>query len=214
MGAGLIHLVNVAKAYPVRGSQPKVVLQPTTIVLPAGRRLAVLGKKQAGKSTLLRILAGIEAPTCGRVTPTVRLSPLIKMGGLFHPRLSGPENVRFCARTLDLDPDQLMLAVRAHTVQPENDDGETREAERRKATEIALLTVLSFSCYLIDEIGHLAERVRRHLLDTLIQRRDGIIFSTRQAKLARQYADCAVVIRMGNLHPFLDVEEAITFNEG
>ena len=87
------------------------------------------------------------------------------------------------------------------------------DSGKRKATEIALLTLLSFDCYLIDEIGHLAEAVRERHLEVVAERGAGIIFTTNLPQLARRYADCALVIRAGIVHPFSSVEEAVDFHE-
>ena len=44
------------------------LLDKITLSLAPGEMLAVLGPNGAGKSTLLRALAGLNAPTAGRVT--------------------------------------------------------------------------------------------------------------------------------------------------
>ena len=183
--------------------------------MPADRRLAVLGKRRQGKSVFLRILAGVEEPTRGEVISRLRLSPVVRSGALFHPRMSALENVRFFARMLNLDADRLALAVDAFYgadgVLGRSRKGE--EGDRRKAAEIAFLSLLPFDCYLIDDIGQLPEAARKRHLDAAAQRRAGIIFATNQPQLARRYADCAVVIRDGIVHPFSDVAEAIAFDE-
>lgn len=62
--------------------------------LYSGETLGVIGKNGVGKSTLLRVLAGIMAPDTGRVVihrPGLRIS-LISLGAGFVPFLSGREN--------------------------------------------------------------------------------------------------------------------------
>ena len=53
----------------------------------------MVGRNGSGKSTLLKILAGIYAPTAGRVTVSGRLVPFIELGVGFNAELSGRDNV-------------------------------------------------------------------------------------------------------------------------
>ncbi|MEU2347753.1 ABC transporter ATP-binding protein [Modestobacter sp. NPDC049651] len=56
----------VAAGFTHRGSTSPA-LAPVDVVLPAGRTLAVTGPNGTGKSTLALLLAGLRAPTTGRV---------------------------------------------------------------------------------------------------------------------------------------------------
>jgi len=68
-------------------------LRDINLDLAPGERLAVIGRNGAGKSTMLRILAGVTAPTDGSVTVRGRIAPLLSVGVGFHPQLTGRENV-------------------------------------------------------------------------------------------------------------------------
>ncbi len=69
------------------------VLDGVDLSLPTGRTLAIIGENGSGKSTFLKILAGIYKADEGLVKVQGRVSSLIELGAGFHPEFSGRENV-------------------------------------------------------------------------------------------------------------------------
>ncbi len=61
--------------------------------VPNGTAMGIIGANGAGKSTILRALAGIMPPTQGRIEVWGRASTLLALGVGFNAMLSGRENV-------------------------------------------------------------------------------------------------------------------------
>jgi ABC-type polysaccharide/polyol phosphate transport system ATPase subunit len=68
-------------------------LRELTLTLKRGESLGLVGRNGAGKTTALRLLAGITRPTNGRIQTRGRVASLLNVGAGFHPELSGRENV-------------------------------------------------------------------------------------------------------------------------
>lgn len=58
-----------------------------------GETVGILGRNGAGKTSLLRLLAGVSRPSEGRIRITGRVAPLISVGVGFHQEMSGRENI-------------------------------------------------------------------------------------------------------------------------
>ena len=74
---GPVLLTAQAVGFAYRGS-PVPALPPTTAVLRGGRVLAVTGRNGTGKSTLALLLAGLRAPTSGRVRASADLTGTVR----------------------------------------------------------------------------------------------------------------------------------------
>jgi ABC-type polysaccharide/polyol phosphate transport system ATPase subunit len=58
-----------------------------------GKTFGIVGRNGSGKSTMLKLIAGIGKPTSGDVRVHGRVSALIELGAGFHPEISGRDNV-------------------------------------------------------------------------------------------------------------------------
>jgi len=77
----------------LRPNEAFVALKDVSFSVAKGSTLGVIGRNGSGKSTALKLVAGITKPSAGTVKVTGRISALIELGAGFHPEISGRENV-------------------------------------------------------------------------------------------------------------------------
>jgi ABC-type polysaccharide/polyol phosphate transport system ATPase subunit len=122
-----IVLENVVAEFPIYGSQPSLrkalfgrvggvlehsngagkrvvvrALDNVTLRIHHGDQLGILGHNGAGKSTMLRVLAGIYQPSQGRISIDGRVSPLFNVSPGLDMDDTGYENVLTCGLLLGM----------------------------------------------------------------------------------------------------------------
>src|SRR4051794_25707859 len=68
-------------------------LRDIDLRIEPGETVGLIGRNGAGKSTMLRLLAGVTRPTTGTIVTRGRVAPLLSVGIGFHPEMTGRENI-------------------------------------------------------------------------------------------------------------------------
>jgi len=90
--------------------QPDVTfeaLKGVSFEVGAGKTFGIIGRNGSGKSTMLKLIAGIAKPTSGSLSVRGRVSALIELGAGFHPEISGRDNVFINGMMLGLSKRQI-----------------------------------------------------------------------------------------------------------
>ena len=196
------------------GTQRKVILDRVSFRVDLGESLGVLAPNGTGKTTLIKMMAGLEKPDEGEIRRGCRISfPLGYMGGVIS-KISARENARYIARLYGLDPDYVesfcrwLCGLDEYFDQPIG----TYSSGMRARFTFSLMLALDFDIYLIDEGMPNSTDVEfnRKAGDVLAERlrTTTIIIVSHQPKILEKFARKAAVLMDGKLHMFDTLEEA------
>lgn len=77
-------------------------LRDVSLKLEQSAALGIIGPNGSGKTTILKLISGVAAPTRGQVLLKGRVAALLELGAGFHPELTGRENIYLKAAILGL----------------------------------------------------------------------------------------------------------------
>lgn len=196
------------------GTRRKVILDRVSFRVDLGESLGILAPNGTGKTTLIRMMAGLEKPDDGEIRRNCRVSfPLGFMGGVIS-KISARENARFIARMYGIDPDYVesfcrwLCGLGEYFEQPIG----TYSSGMRSRFTFALMLALDFDIYLIDEGMPNSTDVEfnRKAGDVLAERlrTTTIVIVSHQPQILERFARKAAVLMDGKLHMFETLEEA------
>jgi len=209
----MIRFDNVTKRFALEG-QRKVIADNITLTFPTGSSVGLLGRNGAGKSSLLKMIAGTLTPTSGRITSTGAISFPVGFAGSFHPDLSGAENTRFVGRIYGVDTDQLIefvedfAGLETHFHLPFR----TYSSGMKSRLAFGVSMGIGFDTYLVDEVtavGDAAFRTRSSEVFMDRMKKSGSVVVSHSMGQIRQLCDSVAVLHNGQLTYFEDIEEGI-----
>lgn len=213
----MIVLQDLSKVYHRKGIRT-VVADRINAVFPTGHSVALLGRNGAGKSSLLRMIAGTMLPTSGRILSDGTVSWPVGFAGSFHAELTGAQNVRFVARIYGVDTDALVdyvadfseLGVNYH--KPFG----TYSSGMRSRLAMGTSMGIDFDTYLVDEVtsvGDAAFRAKSELVFMDRMKKSSSVVVSHSMPFIRKTCTMGAVLHDAHLTLFDDVEKAISFYE-
>jgi len=199
------------------------LLDDISFTLSPGMRLGVIGANGAGKSTLLRVLAGIYAPTSGRLTVNGTAKGLFDISLGMNQEATGLENIYLRGLQMGLKLREIKTLVPEIVGFAELEDDiekpfNTYSTGMRLRLAVSISTMIEPDILLLDEwIGAGDARFRDKVkarMDALVEHSRGLIMATHNASLMKSLCTHGLVLSKGRMLFFGNLDEALACYQG
>ncbi len=203
----------VTKFYRAKGVK-KTILSDFSFEFPTDRNIGIMGKNGSGKSTMMRLMAGIEPPDLGHVYRTKRVSWPLGFSGGFNGSMTGIENIRFVSRIYGQNTDKVIAYVTefAELGSSLRLPIKTYSSGMKARLAFGLSMAIDFDVYLIDEIIAVGDEDFRKKSRRVFQEKlnkSQIIMISHSAGTIKQYCDCGLLLEGNQIRYFEDIEDLI-----
>ncbi len=211
----MIVVDDIHKRYKTEHGVGKWILQGISLTIPPRLNVGLVGGNGVGKSTLLRIIGGIDPPTKGRVERRCRVSWPMGQGGL-EGTLTGRQNAKFVCRVHGHQED---LADRLAFIYDFSGLGDffdepisTYSSGMRSRLQFALSLAFDFDVYISDEVTAAGDAsFRKKAADAFknMANRAGLIMVAHSEGTLKQFCQAGIWINGGKAYWFDQIDDAL-----
>ena len=197
-------------------------LKNVSFQIKRGEAVALIGKNGSGKSTMLKILAGVMYPTEGSVEVNGSMAPLIELGAGFDLELTARENIYLNGAILGHDRvfmDQHFEEIVDFSELRDFLDVPLKNYSSGMTARLgfAIATVIQADILVVDEVLAVGD-VRfqekcKEKIANLLERGTTLLFVSHSEDQVKQLCPKAVWLDHGNLMAFGDTEEVYAMYE-
>ena len=199
--------------------KPFYALKGIDLEIRQGERVGIIGANGAGKSTMLKLLSRVTAPTDGEIDIWGRVSSMLEVGTGFHWEMTGRENVYMNGAILGMTRAQI-----SERMEQIIDFSEVREFIDTpvKRYSSGMLVKLAFSVaahlngdiMIMDEVLAVGDMAFQHkCLERMRRAADEegrtVLYVSHNMNTIRRLCDRCVVLEQGRIVFDGDVEEGI-----
>ena len=215
-------VLNIASGGKIRQETSKIfivtALRDISLRLEDGDRLALIGRNGAGKTSLLRLIAGIYEPTRGEVKCEGTVAPLLNTSLGIDQDATGYENIVLGGLYLGIEREE--TARITPEIEEFTELGEylsmpvrTYSEGMRTRLAFALATSVHADILLIDEVigagdAHFIKKAEARRQE-LIESSNILVFASHAEDIVKKFCNRAVLLEEGSVKLAGSVEEVL-----
>jgi len=215
----LIRFKDVDFPFPhTRPSRP-FILKDCSFGIRENQVVGLLGSNGAGKSTVLRLAAGIYGPTSGQVLRSVKIHPMFGVGTGFHNELTGHQNAMLYGSYLGVSTAEILNAMPNIIEFSGLDDAFGEPLYRysrgmRARLGFSVVSELQPEFLILDEVfsggdRDFREKSKRRMFE-LVEQCRGMFLASHNTALLRKVCTDLIWIEHGVLRAYGDASEVIS----
>ena len=195
-------------------------LSDINIELHEGDRVAIIGKNGSGKTTFLRMLAGIHTPTSGKVSSKGSISCLTQIGLYADGEMTGRDVINLEAIGRGLTGEDQKKVVGKSIEWTELEDAidrpiKTYSSGMQLRVAVVSSTIISTDILLMDEwlsVGDIEFQEKTELrLQKLLKSSNIFVIATHSMEVVRNLCDKVIILDNGVVKFYGSIEEGINF---
>lgn len=208
----MIGMLNASRHFG-HGPTAKIVLDRADLRVEPRDRVGILAASGTGKTTIARLLSGMDRPNSGVVIREARLSYPLGFSAGLHPTLSAAENVRLAAAMTNCDPIDLHIRVETFAELGAAFYKPVAELAPGQRGQLAMgLSLCSdHDVYLADELSAVGDAEYQDKVEAAINglmEHAGLILLTRHIRTIERYATRFIVLAGARLIECEDGQQA------
>lgn len=218
----------ITDAIPVGGQMKKVHGERTSILaldninasFETGDRVALLGHNGAGKTTMLKLLAGFYEPTSGTISREGRVSALLNLMAGMDINFNGYENIFLCGKLHGLNHREILQRIDDITEFSGlgsyiNIPVRLYSAGMMLRLAFSICTSIDYEILLMDEWVAAGDQEfilkAKQRLNNMIFRSSILIFATHSTDVAEELCNKAIYLEHGKLLMYGEIKEVIAY---
>jgi len=190
------------------GGRYNMALDKVSLSISRGEKLGLIGRNGAGKSSLMRVFAGILAPDAGKVLRHSENTLMLSLQVGFKPHLTGRENALLSGLYQGIsrrEVEALMPAICEYSELGEQFDQPINTYSMGMRSRLGIATAIHCNpeLLILDEVFAVGDRVfkqkSRHTLIEKIQSDNAVILASHDNRLIEQLCDRVAWLDGGQL---------------